>query len=477
MIAAQVLSERTGRLAAQLMGYSGTRVLQDNCLWKPPGARSLGMHQDGSFADYLVPAEMITCWVALDDTRAEGGTIEYAPRLSPLAQGAAGPGQLPRPRRLARADARRDPRGRGARAACPVVVKAGGCSFHHSLTFHGSGPNEATRERRALVSHLVPVQTRFHPVERRPDLLALPPPRRPLAGRVVLPGAVGRDRRPQRLARPAAGRRERLRPSVSDSTAPMHGPRWSARAVDWAELSSPSSRPAWEAVAAATEIGAGTRVLDVGCGSGEFCRLAADRGATVSGIDAAEGMIEIARRRTPDADLRVGGMELLPWDDDSFDVTTGFNSFQFAADVVAALVDAKRVTRPGGCVAICHWGRPEDNELFAVIGAVRELQPPPPPGSPPPGPPTLGEPGALEEVAERAGLRPLRSEEIDLLFEAPDRQKLERAMLAPGAILPAIEYSGEERVRAAVTEAAAPFRQADGSYRFANRFRFLIAAA
>ncbi|HEX6743255.1 MAG TPA: phytanoyl-CoA dioxygenase family protein, partial [Solirubrobacteraceae bacterium] len=78
LIAAQVLSERTGRIAAQLMGYGGARMLQDNCLWKPPGARSLGMHQDGSFAGYLVPAEMVTCWVALDDTRAEGGTIEYA---------------------------------------------------------------------------------------------------------------------------------------------------------------------------------------------------------------------------------------------------------------------------------------------------------------------------------------------------------------------------------------------------------------
>ena len=73
------------------MGYGGTRMLQDNCLWKPPGARSLGMHQDGSYADYLVPAEMVTCWVALDDTRAEGGTIEYArgshrwPRSRPTA--------------------------------------------------------------------------------------------------------------------------------------------------------------------------------------------------------------------------------------------------------------------------------------------------------------------------------------------------------------------------------------------------------
>ena len=45
----------------------------------------------------------------------------------------------------------------------PVVVKAGGCSFHHSLTFHGSGPNEASTDRRAVVSHLLPAHARFHP--------------------------------------------------------------------------------------------------------------------------------------------------------------------------------------------------------------------------------------------------------------------------------------------------------------------------
>ncbi len=59
------------------MGYRGARMVQDNCLWKPPGARSLGMHQDASYAGYLVPQEMITCWVALDDTQATGGTIEH----------------------------------------------------------------------------------------------------------------------------------------------------------------------------------------------------------------------------------------------------------------------------------------------------------------------------------------------------------------------------------------------------------------
>jgi 2-oxoglutarate-dependent dioxygenase len=164
VIAAQVLSERTGRLAAQLMGYRGTRILQDNCLWKPPGAKSLGMHQDGSYAGYLVPAEMVTVWVALDDTEATGGTIEYVPgshrwpRVPPARDEFHAPEDWLAPARAASPNGDEPER-------VPVVVKAGGCSFHHSLTFHGSGPNEATRDRRALVSHLVPVETRFHPTE------------------------------------------------------------------------------------------------------------------------------------------------------------------------------------------------------------------------------------------------------------------------------------------------------------------------
>ena len=161
-IAAQVLSEKTGRIAARLGGYSGTRMLQDNCLWKPPGALSLGMHQDGSFADYLVPPEMITCWVALDDTQAGGGTIEYVrgshrwPKAPPDRGSFHAPDDWLAPMHAAAPDTVEPER-------IPVVVKAGGCTFHHSLTFHGSGPNEATVERRALVSHLVPVHTRFHP--------------------------------------------------------------------------------------------------------------------------------------------------------------------------------------------------------------------------------------------------------------------------------------------------------------------------
>jgi ectoine hydroxylase-related dioxygenase (phytanoyl-CoA dioxygenase family) len=161
-VAAQVLSEKTGRLAAQLMGYRGTRMLQDNCLWKPPGAKSLGMHQDGSYADYLVPAEMITCWVALDDTRAQGGTIEYVRGSHRWPKAPPSRGEFHAPEDWL-APAREAAPGGEEPERVPVVVKAGGATFHHSLTFHGSGPNEAETHRRALVSHLIPVETRFHP--------------------------------------------------------------------------------------------------------------------------------------------------------------------------------------------------------------------------------------------------------------------------------------------------------------------------
>src|SRR5581483_5860464 len=142
-IAAQVLAERTGRLAAQLMGYRGARIWQDNCIWKPPATKSLGMHQDGAFADCLVPSEMVTCWIALDDTQAGGGTIEYVrgSHLWPPAPKNRGEFHAPADW-LAPARAAAPP---GAELELvPVIVKAGGCSFHHPFTFHGSGPNTAT---------------------------------------------------------------------------------------------------------------------------------------------------------------------------------------------------------------------------------------------------------------------------------------------------------------------------------------------
>jgi ectoine hydroxylase-related dioxygenase (phytanoyl-CoA dioxygenase family) len=161
-VAAQVLSERTGRLAAELMGWSGVRLLQDNIIWKPPATKSLGMHQDGAYLDYLVPPEMITCWIALDDTSADAGTITYARGSHRWPRSTENRGEFHAPPDWLAPAERSVPDGEELELV-PIVVKAGGASFHHHLTFHGSGPNTASVHRRAVISHLIPADAQFHP--------------------------------------------------------------------------------------------------------------------------------------------------------------------------------------------------------------------------------------------------------------------------------------------------------------------------
>jgi ectoine hydroxylase-related dioxygenase (phytanoyl-CoA dioxygenase family) len=161
-IARQVLAEDTGRLAAELMGWEGVRLLQDNCIWKPPATKSLGMHQDGSYLDYLVPPEMITCWVALDDTSAEAGTITYAAGSHHWPRSPENRGEFHAPPDWLE-PARRSLPEREELRLVPIEVKAGGASFHHFNTFHGSGPNTASVHRRAVISHLIPADAEFHP--------------------------------------------------------------------------------------------------------------------------------------------------------------------------------------------------------------------------------------------------------------------------------------------------------------------------
>ena len=172
----------------------------------------------------------------------------------------------------------------------------------------------------------------------------------------------------------------------------------------------------------------------------------------MSGIDAAEGMIDIARRRVPAADLRVGPMERLPWDDGRFDVVTAFNALQFAADFATALAEAARVVHRGGLVAVCNWARPEERELTAVTGV-------------------------LEELVRAAGLHPRQGGAVDVPFEVPDQATLERAFLVDAGLFGAGEHAGVAAARRTIVDAAARFRRADGSYRFENRFLYLVAAA
>jgi len=255
-----------------------------------------------------------------------------------------------------------------------------------------------------------------------------------------------------------------------EGSAALQGALWGARARDWADVQEPISRPLFDELLRVLEIGAGTSVLDVGCGSGLFAALAATRGATAAGLDAAASFVEIAARREPRASFLVGELEELPYADDSFDIVTGFNSFQYAARPARALDEARRVARDR--VAIATWGRPEDSETAGYFAALASVLPPPPPGAP--GPFALSADGALEAFVSQVGLVPETAGTVDCPFAYPDLEAALRGVLSAGPAVRAIQHSGEDAVRAAVAEALVPWRSADGAVRMENTFRYLV---
>ncbi len=257
-------------------------------------------------------------------------------------------------------------------------------------------------------------------------------------------------------------------------TASMQGKMWGARARDWADVQEGVAFPLFQAVLEETALGASASVLDVGCGSGIFCEMAAKRGAKVSGLDAAETLLEIARERVNHGDFRTGEMEELPYGNRAFDLVTGFSSFQFAANPANALREASRVSKSGK-VVIAVFGKREENESAAYIAAMGSLFPPPPPGAP--GPYALSADGALEALAKAADLVPGEVKKVDCPWEYPDEQTALRGLLSSGPAIRAIQHTDEETVRDAVLKTIDPFKTAAGGYRIGNNFRYMIATA
>jgi SAM-dependent methyltransferase len=250
-------------------------------------------------------------------------------------------------------------------------------------------------------------------------------------------------------------------------SAEMQAGLWGERARDWAEILENPDRPwlgpAYHLVLDRL-VGPATDVLDVGCGSGRFVRLAADREASVAGIDATAEFVAIARERTPGADIRHGDMQFLPWDDDSFDVVTGFNAFFYAADIVAAFREAARVLRPGGHIALTAFGRPERCESAPALEYLAPLLPVH----------AVEAEEPLDALLAAAGLEVGESGYLEIAEEYPDLATLLRAWLSIGPVRLAVRNAGEAAVREALTTALAPLRTSTGGYRIEDEYRYAI---
>jgi SAM-dependent methyltransferase len=133
----------------------------------------------------------------------------------------------------------------------------------------------------------------------------------------------------------------------------------------------------------AIEARPGERWLDVATGTGELAVPAAKRGASVTGIDIAPGLIETARERARASGvgvtLEVGDAERLPYADAEFDIVVSAFGVMFTPDQHAAAAELARVTRPGGRLALLNWHPARGvAEFFKVMAP---YMPPPPEGA------------------------------------------------------------------------------------------------
>jgi SAM-dependent methyltransferase len=249
------------------------------------------------------------------------------------------------------------------------------------------------------------------------------------------------------------------------------GQAWGDRAADWAYLVEPYARRANDALFDRAGVGPGTRLLDIACGSGYAASVAAGRGATVTGLDASEALIAIARARTPGGDFRVGDMFALPFEDDCFDVATSFNGIWKGCE--DALREAGRVVRPGGLAGFSFWGSPKRLGLLPFFATMVELSPPGHVDA------TLnqgdtGRPGVAEQMLAGAGLEFVARGAAQVVNEWPDVDLAVRALASGGPSWPALQAVGYDRFAEAMREAIRPLFTEGLGVRIVSEFGWVI---
>jgi len=248
------------------------------------------------------------------------------------------------------------------------------------------------------------------------------------------------------------------------------GSAWGHAANDWSCFWEHYSTPTAVALFQRLGVGPGTSLLDVACGSGGVARLAASTGAQVAGIDAAEDLVDVAQLRIPEADIRLGSMFELPWDDGSFDVVISINGIWGGNQ--DALVEAHRVLKPGGGIGISFWGKGPPLDFRGVfltavrhspeehVGGMFNLN-------------NIATEGVAEQMLTEAGFVDLERGNRIAVIEWPDPDTAWRGVASIGPIVPALEHTDHEVLKKEVLEAMEPCRDRRGMYRFCNDHQFV----
>ncbi|MFJ9151441.1 SAM-dependent methyltransferase [Streptomyces sp. NPDC102270] len=260
-----------------------------------------------------------------------------------------------------------------------------------------------------------------------------------------------------------------------------------ARARDWSEIQERMLVPLYEAVYERLEVGPATRLLGLGCGSGLALLMATSRGAAVAGVEpcsperlalARERLLPEARGTRAGAGTRL--VEGAPGDaaDDGtapYTVVTAFEPIGgLAGDsegLGELLASATPLAERGAPVALVGWGPPERCATSSVLRVATKLADP------------LRGAGSwrparrddLEEVAQRAGLRPDGSGRVSCPFGYADLGSALKGLLSTGLFDAAIEATDRAQVDKEVTEALHPYQRRNGTVWMPNVFRYLVA--
>ena len=165
----------------------------------------------------------------------------------------------------------------------------------------------------------------------------------------------------------------------------------------------------------AAKVGDGTRVLDAGTGPGTLAAAACARGAVVAAVDAEPGMVDLAAKAAAGADVRLATLPDLPFEDGSFDAALSNFVINHVGRPVEAVAELRRVTRPGGLVAVTIWGFPGasgqqlNSRALEAGGAVR---PPDVPSGPAPQDDFARTDEGFAELLTRAGLTDVHAEYV-----------------------------------------------------------------
>lgn len=256
-------------------------------------------------------------------------------------------------------------------------------------------------------------------------------------------------------------------------TREIQGSLWNTSPADWAQYIEPNFKPLYYTALKQLRLNENKMLLDAGCGSGLFLGMALASRASVYGFDAAPGLLQISRKRLPGVTLLLEDLEDIPFNDETFDVVTGFNSFQYAGSFEKALREAKRVVKKGGKIVIGIWGKPEECEVSQVQKAILNLLTRSSANTP--NSFALIEEGLVESACETVGLKIVNQLSVACPWKFEDEETLQRGFLSTASCAKAVQLHGQSKVMDAIATSAQPFYYNDHGYFMRNQFSLFVA--